>query len=969
MAASLDVGLLGPVELRADGSVVPLPRTQRLLLARLALPPGRVVPVAELVDLLWADDPPSGAAQNLHSYVSRLRRVVGRGRIPHEGGGYRLHARPDDVDVGRVERCVAAARLEAERRPAAAVALLADALGTWRGEPLSDLADHLAFAPDVARLVEWRAHLVAEWLELRLGTGPAAEVLPDLERAVREDPSRERLHLLLMRGLHRDGRTAEALRVADDHRRRLAEESGLDPGPQLVELRQRILAGDPGLSTDPAPPRTDPPVRPRFGPRDRFVGRRAELDRLRAATAGPGLVTVVGPGGVGKTRLVQELLDRDDDGRPAFLAPLGDLSAPADLVTAVAAALGLRAAPQGAATAVADRLAADPAVLVLDTCEHLLTAAGRLATRLLDSCPRLCVVATSRQRLGVPGERVVRVAPLAPAERVELFCDRAAALRDGFVASDRVRGVVAEVCGLVDGLPLGVELAARREAVLGVHQLRELLAAGLHVLDPARDADRSTALGATVEWSYRLLEPEARTLLDRLAVCSGGFGPDAVPHLAPQDGGNPVALLAELVESSTVAADLAVDPPRYRLLDTVRSVALGHLGRDGTAEARAAHGRWMQAHARVVHGWQCERSPHATALLRRESANLRDALARYAEAGNWLDAGRLAVPVALAVSDDPSLDLLARLRRLEAVPVDGEAGALCRTAAGAAAWSQGDAVPAEDLLTAAVEGLAGGHPWQWAARFFRLMDRMYPGHRAGVAEDTAELLARDEAPEWVRATAVCCTALVESFSGDRAAAERWTSRHEDLLTRVGAVDGFVDCTRAELMAPDDPEGALARFERAHRLCAERGHTYNREVAGVGRAAVLVRLGRHAEALAACRRSILDLRALGMWPQLWTVLRLTAELLVALDDPGPAAAVLDAADADPLAPAVLGPDRERLAELRNRLADADADADAADAADVDGVAAVRRPVGGRAAVVAGVLAALARAADQRPVSAR
>ncbi len=577
MGERVEVALLGPVEVRVGGTVVPLSSVpQRLVLARLVLARGRVVPVAELVDALWGDTPPANAVGNLHSYVSRLRRLVGSARLAREPAGYRLRLPDDRVDVIRVERLVADARSVASTDPARAAGMLGEALGLWRGEPLSNLADRLAFGPDVARLAEWRRQVREEWFELRLTAGHAADVLPELEEAVAGDPLRERVHLQLMRALHQAGRTAEALRVADGFRRRLVDDFGLDPGPALGELQRRLLADDPALRARPRrPPQPAPAVYP--VPTDRFVGRGRELELVREALRAHRSVTVVGPGGVGKTRLVLELLRGHGDGAPTYVVGLAETPTTADVAVVVAGALGLRAAPEGGRTALADRLGREPALLVLDNCEHLLAPAADLVAELLGRCPAVRVLATSRQRLGVAGERVIRLGPLSEADQVELFCDRAALLRADFEVSERTRGLAADVCRLLDGLPLAVELAACREAVFGLPQLRDRLSAGLEVLEPARGGDRSTAVTATVEWSYRLLDPDAQALLDRLAVCRAGFPAGALDYFAPAGAGNGAALLAELVDASLVSCDLTADPPRYRLLETVRHVGLGHL--------------------------------------------------------------------------------------------------------------------------------------------------------------------------------------------------------------------------------------------------------------------------------------------------------------------------------------------------------------------------------------------------------
>ncbi len=897
----MEVGLLGPVEVSVDGQAVGLPGTTlRTLLARLALSPGRVVSTSELVAALWAENPPVDAAGNLQSYLSRLRRVIGRERVLRAGAGYRLRVAPDEVDVGRVTALVARARGTSQ---AVAVSRLAAALNVWRGEPLADVAGNVAFAADVIRLVEWRAQLLAEWLQARLALEPVNDVLPDLERAARAHPMRERLQLLLMQGLHADGRPAEALAVADAYRRLLADESGLDPGPALTGLAQRILAED-ARPTWPRPRR-------RHAPRDRFVGRSRELDRLWAGA--PGLVTITGPGGAGKTRLAQELLDGLADPDDAHLVALDGIST--GVATAVAATLGLRAAPDGAASTIADRIGAQPVWLVLDNCEHVLDEARRLAAGLVARCPHLRLVATSRQRLGVAGEQVLRLGSLDSAEQVTLFCDRAALLRADFSApSPRA---VAEVCALVDGLPLGVELAAGREAVFGLRQLRERLAGGLGVLDPAAGGDRTTALAATVEWSYRLLAPAARALFDRLVICRGGFGVNVLEFVAP--GASAGALLAELVEASMVVADVDADPPRYRVLETMRRTGLDHLNPEQRDRARDAHARWMQAHIDAVRGLQDMRSPRTTPLLRRERVNLAEALSRLVERGSWERAGRLAAPLAVALSDDPDLTLLARLAELAAVPHDaGADAALCLVAAGAAAWLQGETDAAMRLLSAALRRLPVRHPQRWAGHWFRAMSHLYAGDAGAVTADTAELLAAGQAPRWVLATAVCNAALISLFTGDRCAADAWLRDHEELLAEIGAVDGFIAYTRGELAAEAEPERALSWFDLAHRRNDEHGIPFNREVAGVGRAAVLLRMGRHEQARATLRSLIDALRRIGMWPQLWITLRLSAELLLELDDPEPAATLLAAADSDPLAPAVVGPHRARLDRLWQRI---------------------------------------------------
>jgi predicted ATPase len=885
---SIGVGVLGPVELRRDGVPVPLAGLpQRVLLARLALAAGRAVPVSELIDALWEDEPPENAVGNLHSYVSRLRRHV---EIRREPGGYRLDA---GLDIELVERLVAAAR---GQEPARAAATLAEALAVWRGDPLADVAGRLAFAPEVARLGEWRRHLREECLDRRLDAGDAAAALPEVEAVAKAEPLRERPQLLLMRALHATGRTAEALAVARGFRERLADDHGIDPSPAFTELRQRILSEDPALR---------PAARAGSARRraDRFFGRARELTSLRDALTAGRITTLVGPGGVGKTRLVTEALTGDE-----LVVELAERSVPADVATAVAGTLGLRTAPRGGVAALAERLGSSPAVLVLDNCEHLLEAVRDLVGELVTRCPGVRVLATSRQRLDVPGERVLRLGPLPAEDQVDLFCDRAALLRADFTDDPRTRELAAEICRLVDGLPLAVELAARREAVFGLTHLRDRLGAGLNVLDPARGGDRATAVAATVEWSYRLLDPAAQRLLDRLAVCRGGFGLDILSYLGAND-----QLLAELVDASLVVAD----PPRYRLLETVRHVGLGHLGPDGERDARDAHARWaLDLAAELVERGR-DRDPWTTPTLRRELANLQEALA-------WLgrtdcDRGaRLAALLAVIGSDAPDPGLTEQLAGWAPERVETESEVLRGLAAGNAEWLRGDLAEADRLLTAVLARMPDDHPLRWSALIIRMSGAMFAGQAGAVRADAERMVTDPGAPRWARATGICCAALMDAYGGDPETGHRWLEKHADHL-RTEGLDGFVPFTRGELLAASDPERALACYDRSIAASDRVNQVYMGNVARVARAAVLIRLGRAEQAVPACDETILAVRDANMTAQVWTMIRLIAELLAGLGDPGTAAVLVRAADADPLAPAVMAADRERLARLRDGAA--------------------------------------------------
>jgi predicted ATPase/DNA-binding SARP family transcriptional activator len=915
MGDGLRVGLLGPTVVEVDGRTAAVPGApQRAVLARLALSAGRTVPDADLVDVLWPGGGPDNALGNLQSYVSRLRRVVGTEVVARDTIGYRLAVAPDAVDAGRFDALIG--RAEAAADAPASVALFAEALDLWRGEPFCDLADALALAPDRARLAALHRRAVEGWLAARSAAGEGAALLPDLERAAAEDPTGEAVHLLLMAVLHQVGRSPDALRVGAALRERIVDATGLDPSSAVGEMERRILADDPALRPEAPAARPRTARRgPRLAPADRFVGRVAELEALGAALAGHRIVSVVGPGGAGKTRLVQEVIDRG--GLTPVVVDLAPVEDEGDVLARAAAALGVQGSTEDLDAALVDVVGGRAVTLVLHSCEHVLDAARSLAERFLGAGPDVAVLATSRLRLGLAGEKVIRLAGLGPDEQVELFRDRAALLRDDFVVTPEVEALVRSIGRQLDGLPLALELAAGREAVFGLAQLDAQLAVALDVVEPAGPAAKSVT--SAVEWSYGLLSEPARDLFDRLAVAPGGVTLEALEHLSPAGVGPATAALGELVEASLVDVDLGADPPRYRALEVVRRVGLDHLDAETRADARRRLRAWMLAHVEQTAHLRMARSALSTVLFRRELANLAAALVVDGP-DDRRGLGPLAVEASTLVYDDPQVEILERLRVLDPGPGPlDEDQALCSLAAGVAAWIGGETEPAERLLDAALAVLPPGHPRRWSATFAAMPNAMFTGDVDAVEAMARELRDDPTVPDWAMAVGVGCAALMRLYTGDRPAAEAWIEREADLFARAAASDGFVAFTHAEMAAEVDPEAAVERYARAARLSDALGTTYTREIAWLGRAAVLVRQGRTAEAAAAVRDVVRSTARIGMWPQVWTILRITAELLVAEGHPGLALTVLTAADHDPKASAVMGPDVERLAALADAAA--------------------------------------------------
>lgn len=612
-AAVVRVELLGPVQVYADDATpVEVGGVRlRMLLARLALEEGRTVPVDSLVDGLWGEEPPADAANALQALVSRLRRALrGSAAVESASGGYRLSVRAEDVDVHRFEELTARGRRElAAGRAGEAASLLAAALGLWRGAALADVLDAPFAGPVATRLDDLRAAAAEDRCDAELRLGRYGEVLADLEAAGAERPLSERVAGLRMRALSAAGRQSDALAVYEAIRERLGDELGVDPSAGLREIHLALLRGEletPAERAEAAPSRL--PAR-----LTSFVGRDSELTQLDGQLDRSRLVTIVGPGGAGKTRLSFEAATRDRAharGRVWFV-PLAGVSAPDQLADAVLGALsstdgGLYDAGQGQRATPVERMAglfgSGDALLLLDNCEHLVEAAAELTAELLDQLPELRILATSREALAITGESLCHLGPLdvpmgspEPAEAaqspaVRLFVDRAAGVRPDFTLDDVTLDAVVEVCRRLDGMPLALELAAAKLRSMSVEQIARrlddrfrLLASGSRTALP-----RQRTLLALVEWSWDLLDEPERILARRLSVFPGGATVPALEAVCA-DPSLPAAdipyVLDALVEKSLVhTVDEGAGEPRYRMLETVRAYAARRLA-DAEAES------------------------------------------------------------------------------------------------------------------------------------------------------------------------------------------------------------------------------------------------------------------------------------------------------------------------------------------------------------------------------------------------
>ncbi|WP_194817023.1 BTAD domain-containing putative transcriptional regulator [Nocardia sp. XZ_19_385] len=592
------IGLLGAVSVYGDdGMLVEVGGVRvRMLLARLALAAGRPVSVDLLVDGLWGEEPPAEAAGALQALVSRLRKALrGVGAVELVAGGYRLSVRAEDVDAHRFEELAAQGRRElAAGRIEAAASVLRGALELWRGPALADVRDAPFAELAAGRLADLRGSAAADRFDAELRSGGYAEVLADLETAGAERPLSERLAGLRMRALAAAGRQSDALAVYEQIRERLGDELGVDPSAELREIHLALLRGELDRSAMTRTVVSEAVVSRIPVQRTSFVGREEELARVTALLAESRLVTLVGPGGAGKTRLSAEVVARHraaQRGRVWFV-PLAGVRNAGELADAVVGAVGARdqrtsdAAAQGI-DRIIGLLDVGEAILVLDNCEHHIEAAAELADQLLEELPDLRILATSREPLAITGESLFPLGPLripsgtpdlvdaAESPAVRLFVDRAVAVRPDFVLDAATVNPVLEICRRLDGVPLALELAAAKLRSMSADQIAQRLDDRFRLLTTgSRTAlPRQRTLLALVEWSWDLLDEPERALARRLSQFPGGATLDALEAVCSDDAlpaDDVVYVIGALVEKSVVEVAGA---ERYRMLETIRAYA------------------------------------------------------------------------------------------------------------------------------------------------------------------------------------------------------------------------------------------------------------------------------------------------------------------------------------------------------------------------------------------------------------
>ncbi len=599
----MQVCLLGPLIVRdGEAEVAAGGQRQRRVLARLAMEAGQPVAAADLEVAAWGDDAPPAARHTIATHIFRLRRL-----------GLEIGTRDDRyvlgtaTDVGEFER-LAAEGLDAQRGsdPARAIGAMREALALCRDRPLSDLDDLPEATIVSARLVELAEGLREELLALELDHGRPSDLVSRARQLAAAEPYRERRWELLMLALYRAGRQADALDAYAECRRRLLDDLGLDPGAGLRRMQQAVLAQDPALDPPRPPAEAAPSSAPGGGAADlastlepsripgtstRFIGRAVERRDLAEVWDRARLVTVVGPPGAGKTRLAVETARGSEP--PSWYVSLEQVPASQSVAAAILDVVDPSSRASDASEGVRTALRTSSGLLVLDGCEGRLVEVAREVGGLLASCPRVRVLATSRERLGILGEALVPVGPLANRDAIDLLEDRARLLDPRFALGPEEVAIADQLCGLVDRLPLGIELVARHLQLLRVDEIVSRVESDVGRWAGGPVGDRA-GLWAALDASAERLGSAERQALVALAVmvtdadlalieAVAGFGDPLVDAFE---------IVARLVDASLVQVRSAVGPTRYELL---RTVAVHTLEGTGEGELAAARARYVGA--------------------------------------------------------------------------------------------------------------------------------------------------------------------------------------------------------------------------------------------------------------------------------------------------------------------------------------------------------------------------------------
>jgi predicted ATPase/DNA-binding SARP family transcriptional activator len=956
LPGTIEVTLTGELCVQVGRDVVPSKsfpgRQGRLMFAYLAAH-HRPVARDELAEALWPAGPSPNWKRDLSALASRLRALLTRVGLSGPeilvgtGDWYELRL-PDtavvDLDVATdLHREAVAALSDEDIARALGAAREAIGIARRRFMPGEDGEWIERRRRSLERVLLGALEVVSAAHEQRGDIAAAREAAVE---AVELAPFAENGYARLMRLQLAAGERADALRTFHRCRKLLGRELGVDPGPEVQAAYLEVLRSNlgPAYNAAPvldsaAPLRSTLPV-----PADRFLGRDAELEAVASALGTARLVTLTGVGGVGKSRLALEAALRlapayADGARQCELSPI---AAARDVAHSVATDLGV-AQESGVSTeeSLVRYLRDRRLLLIVDNCEHVIEAVTSLLATLLQHCPHISVLATSRERLGVGGEHVIEVPPLSvptaatpvPASvagvpAVELFAVRAAAVQAGFAVTAENVTAVAEICRRLDGLPLAIELAAARVAVVGVHEMATRLNQRFWLLrgKAATRPARSQSIQATVDWSYGMLTADQQRTFDRLSVFAGRFTLAATEticrdvQMTPNDVANAVLGLAE---KSMVVVDMTAVPARYRLLETLREYGRTRLELSGdAAPVYQRHAAYFVAEterlARQMQGpdeaagvaafdacFDDVRAAHRWCLAHRDvdlTVRLSGALYWYglfhqrAEVFAWaeeslpLGEGHPALPFACATAGVGAWSRGDRARAVElgrhglAAAVDASVGRLALDVLASVAFFEGRLDEAAQLWE---QALAAGR---------RAGDHFHASHMAGNA------------------------ALAHGYQGHRDDGRRLAALADEIARGIGnpTARAWALYVSGEILMDDDPDTALPRLNESVRLARA---VENRFVLGVALLSASSLRGRHgdpSEAIPMMLEAIRHWQRAGNWTQQWTTLRNVVELFVRLGADEPAAVLMGAIEAASTAAPVFGPDAERLTAARRTL---------------------------------------------------
>jgi predicted ATPase/DNA-binding SARP family transcriptional activator len=941
------VRVLGPLQLGGEGSLLRSGRLRRLL-AALLIHHGTVVSVNRLEHLLWAEHPPAEPASALQTLVWRLREAVRAAgcdsaiRVLTTAPGYVLQVDGEQVDAVRFERLVRAA---AAQPPEQAAVLLEEGLSLWRGRAYAEFCDDEFARVEAGRLEELRLAAVSDSVDAAIAIGRSEHALGRLEALVAADPLRERPRAQLMRVLHELGRSGDALQAFHDYRELLAEELGLDPSRQLRDLQAAILRRDQEPSR--APPVIAPP-----GPVGNLrweltdlIGRAGDAATALAALDAARVVTLTGVGGVGKTRLALQVAADAQARHPAGtwiceLAGAREATAAPDVI---AATLGVQ---QRLGSTVTDRLVeylrTKNLLLVLDNCEHVLDAAADLADALVRGCPDLRVLATSREPLGIDGERVLPVQPLpvpppsmphdlatvAAVPSVALFCQRAQSASAAFTLTGDNVAAVAEICRRLDGLPLALELAATRVRSLSPQEIADRLERRLQFLRSARRVrdERHRTLASVVDWSYRLLTALERRVFEQCSVFMGAFSLDAAASVTECGEPEVTDAVAGLVDKSMLVTHPGTTPTRFAMLETMRAygrerlaersdeiaACLAHASYHvGLAEAAAIgycgpdEATWAAALAAALDDL---RSAHQWALVHQPALAVRlsAALFWYGETGAPSEVPGWAARAADVAGPDPLLPIV--------------------LAAAAGARFRGDFAGARGFAQRALDAVAEDDPVRRHALYALGDVALFEGRLNDASQlyDLVADLAGKAGDTYFTAYATAASSLPSSYQGNTGEAVKLAHRARQLATGIGnpTTVAWSDYALGEALLDQQPDRAREALDRAVVAGRAAGNRFVLGVALVSAASLHARHGDPHQASHLFDEAIDYWSQAGTWTQQWITLRNVVDLLIRLDAAGPAAVIYGAVTTSSTATPPYGADAERLAShagaLRTRL---------------------------------------------------